>query len=176
MAHTKDAVKTRPAKTAGKTNGFNADERAARRESEQIPVGGIALRRARRVWGVTLQMQELLAEQERCARRARRHQIQADELEDKALETGAEVDDEALDELLDQAREAQTRANEITFELIATLTRTDDDTEPAVEHLKEHLDVEDAAALVTKLTSTDDAAEAAANPTPTSDSPDMSSS
>jgi hypothetical protein len=147
-------VKQQPRKAEPSGNGdspkatrghqFNADERARERELADVTIGELVFHRRRKNWDVTRALRRLLREQERAQLRIQRTLKKIDALD-------ADAPEEDFDALNAEIDAEQDKADEAAYGIIALLLRSDDDESPAIDHLKQHLDVEDAGDLAARL-------------------------
>ena len=160
---------------------FDADARAKAREDAPVTIGELTFHRRRRNWEATRALREQLRTQEKASGRKQRlfaridavsEQIRGvrdpltgewksppltDEAEIAALEAEVERLEDEVDAATDESDEA-------AYAIIALLLRDDEGNPPAIEHLKETLDVAEAGDLSGALSSGEDPAE---GPTPT---------
>lgn len=136
--------------------GFDADGRAAERESADVTIGGIVFRRRRKTWEVTRELRRILRLQEKAGNRAERARKKIDALP-------ADAEDHELDALEDEVDKHSDEADEQAYALIALLLEVDreqlgdrqsdvdEQGRPTVDHLKRSLDVSDAGDLAASL-------------------------
>jgi hypothetical protein len=144
--------------TPSDRHAYDADGKAAAREAAPITIGGETFHRRRKNWKITRDLRALLRKQERAQVKSMRANKKIDALD-------VDADDAELDRLNGEIDAAQDNSDNAAFEIIALLLRNDDGASPPVEHLKEHLDVEDAGALAGTLSG-----GAEPDPTPTTPS------
>lgn len=130
--------------TAAERYAFDADSRAADRESADVTIGGSTYQRRRKNWEVTRSLRALLRDQERAGIRANRARKRIDALDPDAPDEDLFVLEDAVDKATDESDEA-------AYRIIALLLRDGDDLSPDVDHLKRSLDVEDAGDLAANL-------------------------
>lgn len=167
-------------KTIEEREGFNADERSAKRERTPAVVGGVSFTRRRKDWDVNHAMRSLMREQEKSLAAAQRIRARVAEHEARQAEAAAKGEDEEeerleglIDDLIARADGKTTDAELASYRLLALLlippaTLPEELPEhaaggfgpeveeeavvmAAIDWLKPRLDVEDAAALATEL-------------------------
>lgn len=163
-------------KTIEEREGFNADDRSAKRERTPVVIGGVSFTRRRKDWDVNRAMRTLMRSQEKALAAASRIRARVAEHEAKQAEAAAEGQDEEeerlerlIDELIERADNMTSDAELASYRLLSLLLippaadagglvgfgpdAADDEASAieAVEWLKPRLDVEDAAALATEL-------------------------
>lgn len=166
-------------KTIEEREGFNADDRSAKRERTPVVIGGVSFTRRRKDWDVNRAMRTLMRSQEKALAAASRIRARVAEHEAKQAEAAAEGRDEEedrlerlIDELIERADNMTSDAELASYRLLSLLLippaadaergdglvgfgpdAADDEASAieAVEWLKPRLDVEDAAALATEL-------------------------
>jgi hypothetical protein len=123
---------------------FDADARARARESADVTIGGIVYHRRRKNWDATRALRRLLREQEHAIIKTQRLRKKIDALDPDA------PDDEvfALEAEIDEQTDV---SDEKAYGIIVLLLRDGDGQSPSVDHLKEHLDVEEAGDLAANL-------------------------
>lgn len=153
-------TKTKPdrepaTKTTRSSYAFDADARAKKREDAPVTVGGLDLHRRRKNWTVSRQLRDLMQQQARA-------QVRVMRIRKKIEDLDLDAADDQIDELMADAGVAQDEVDEAAYRIIACLLATEDGDEPDLDHLKEHLDVDDAGDLANALAG---AEEEVADPT-----------
>jgi seryl-tRNA synthetase len=120
--------------------GFNADERGAKREATPATIGGVRFSRRRKDWRVSRLMRQTMRAQEKAVAFSNRAHGRVAELEVAQAEAARDGDtaeeaklEERIDELVDKADEATEEAETVTYRLLALLlvppAEVDDDVE-----------------------------------------------
>jgi hypothetical protein len=130
--------------TGSEKHAFNADQRAKEREAAEITIGGEVWHRRKKNWKVTRDLRGIMREQERAQTRIARAAKALDELP-------IDTDDDEIESWNVKIDEGQDDADRAAFKIIALLLRDDEGASPTIEHLQEHLDVEDAGMLAQTL-------------------------
>jgi hypothetical protein len=130
-------------KTPG-PGGFDADAKAAARESSPVTIGGTIFYPRRKDWDTTRALRKLLRQQERCSARIRRVGTEIEALPSDTPES-------KYDELEAMQDRHQDEADEAAYGIIALLCADDAGKSPSMEHLKKHLDVVQAGDLASWL-------------------------
>lgn len=123
---------------------FDADAKAKAREGAPVTIGGVPYRRVRKNWDATRALRGLLRTQERHQTKQARVRRRLEALDVDADESAFEALEQDIDALTDAA-------DEVAYEVIQLLLRDDDGQPPVIDHLKEHLDVEEAGELGSNL-------------------------
>lgn len=178
---------------------FDADRRATTREEAPVTIGEQAFHRRRKNWQVTRALRALLRKQEHAGNRAARLQARIDALTeeirgvrgpDGSWKTAPVTDEDRLDEIDAQVEDLEAKSDaagdetdEASYQIIALLLKDDDgkpllrdasdeavaEAQGALDHLKEHLDAEDAGDMAAALSG---GGEQVADPTATETSSD----
>jgi len=130
--------------TAQERQGYNANAKAAERESIEFPIGEKTFKRRRKNWQVTRDLRGLLRKQERAQLGIRRVNKQLEELP-------IDADEEQVADLEDHVDELQDEGDVAAYEIIALLLRDDEGNSPDVEMMQQELDVEDVGAMAQRF-------------------------
>jgi hypothetical protein len=174
--------------------GFNADERASKRDNAPVVIDGVTFTRRRKVWAITRLMRQTMRAQEKAVAFSNRCHGRIAELEVAQAEAAREGDtakedelESKIDDLIEHADDSTEEAEIVTYRLLALLLippadgvgednatlhgfGPDDDelerVDEAVGWLQPRLDSEDAAELARDLTGS---REPDPTPTPSSE-------
>lgn len=123
-----DKVHGKRAKDRAQAEGFNADERAAKRDNAPVTIDGVVFKRRRKVWAITRLMRQTMRAQEKAVAFSNRCHGRVAELEVRQAEAARDGDDaeeskleEKIDELIAKADEATELAEVTTYRLLALL-------------------------------------------------------
>lgn len=135
-----DRTHAKRARDRAAQEGFNADERGAKREATPATIGGVTFSRRRKDWSVSRLMRQTMRDQEKAVAFSNRAHGRVAELEVAQAEAAREGDTEEedklearIDELVAKADEATEEAETVTYRLLALLlvppAEVDDDAE-----------------------------------------------
>lgn len=124
---------------------YNADEQAGKREAAVITIGEVEFHRRKKNWAVTRELRTIMRGQERAQIKSARISREMAELP---------LDEESDERFVSLAKEQdsyQDQADDSAFMIVALLLKDEAGESPGIEHLKEHLDIEDVAMLAATL-------------------------